>query len=77
MPIYTFKEALELNLKKFAIYAFSLMAAMYVVKSVDAVIQDYADRRWVIWVTTLVLVTFAIGMISMITYIDPNDIAVG
>lgn len=75
MPKYSLSEAIELRLKNFATYALSLCAAMLIYKGIDEVVTKYNKGRiWVIWMAAFLFVVFAIGILSLITWADPNDI---
>lgn len=70
----TFKEALESRLKNFATYALSLLAAFLLTQGVKETITKYGgDQLWVIWITALVALIFAISVLTLITYLDPED----
>ena len=70
MTIRNFKNAWEINMKKFAVYTLSLVAAL----SVNTAVQS--SKYYVTYNKTyvaIVIVIFSITLISFITYLDPDD----
>jgi len=65
----SFKEAFEKASKDFAIYALSVVAALSLNNAISNM-DHYKQRRWV---TTIVIVAIAIGLLAIITYMDPDD----
>ena len=70
MTIRTFKDAWELNMKKFAVYTLSLVAALSVNTAVQSskYYQNYNKT-----LLAVLIVLFSLTLISFITYLDPND----
>lgn len=77
MPEYTFKEALELQLKTFASSTLSFLAAI----SIDRALYDYLGKKQTInpytfLIASIVLVTLAMGILTLMVWADPSDIEV-
>ena len=74
MPRRTFVEALELQLKTFATATLSFMSAV----SLDRALYFYLNRRqekkpYTLIIAAVVLVTLAIGILTLMSYLDPSD----
>lgn len=70
MTIRSFKDAWELNMKKFAVYTLSLVAAL----SVNVAVQSSTYyNRYNKTLLAFFIVLFSITLISFITYLDPSD----
>jgi len=64
-----------MRLKDFTTYALSLMSAMLLFDAVKGVIATYSDKQrlWLAWVTALGMLTISMGVLTLITWADPND----